>query len=148
MTSRTLRGTSLAWPLSWESLQVGPGSPSPGVKADEIGSLAHTVQALEGLLLGRCKDKQHSLACCRNATSTEGSQRRVCLHPISGCRGAVLWTRGLWHAARLIHMAGHKPGPSLLCIVGQGSERWSEAVSGLAVSHRPLSMLTLGGGVR
>lgn len=138
---------SLARPSSWESLQVGPGSPSPGVKADETGSLAHPVQALEGLLLGRCRDKQHSLA-CRNAMSTERLQRRVCLHPISGCRGAVLWPQGLWHAARLIHMAGHEPGPSLLRIVGQGSEMWSEAMSGLAVSHRPLSMLTLGGGVR
>ena len=34
---------------------------------------------------------------------------------------AVLWPRGLWHTARLIHMAGHEPGPSLLCIVGRAS---------------------------
>ena len=68
--------------------------------------------------------------------------------PFRAAVGLSCGPGGLWHAARLIHMAGHEPGPSLLCIVGQGSEMWSEAVSGLAVSHRPLSMLTLGGGVR
>ena len=77
VTSRLLRGTSLAQSSSWESLQVEAGSPSPGVRADETGSLTHPVQALEGLLLAGCRDKQHSPACCRSAASAGPAEARL-----------------------------------------------------------------------